>query len=397
MAFVQAANGDATRTVADELGFKNIKIEAGDVVAATTYLKENASPEILLVEIGTAEEAPAQLDALADFVNPLTKVVVTGKTDSIRFYQWLSDLGIDGYLVSPFTAPELKQTIAKGSVTKKAAPSDGKPATQKKIVALMGARGGVGTTMIATNLAAVFAKDHQYATAIVDFDPYFGSVALNLDLEPGRGLRDALEKPDRVDALFLERVMVKPFTNFSVLSAEEPLMDPVNAQPNAGEMIFGALKEKFSMIVVDLPRQMNPVTRHVLNMADHVIIVAESQITSLRDSLRLRDYVVEQLKRPAPMLVLNRVGLSSANELPPKEFAKNYGHGITEQFQYQQEMIAATAQGELFDAVPKLNGALNHLRGLAKKIVGTAEADADEDSKEKEAGGSLMARLRGKK
>lgn len=395
MAFTDAAYSDAVRDAAKELGFVRTHVAAGTVVEATNHLKENASPEILLVEVPSADAAPAQLDALADVVNPHTKVLVTGKIDSIRFYQWLSDLGIDSYLLQPFTAGELKQAIAKGNI-KKPDKAGTDTLGAKKIIAVIGARGGVGTTMVATNLGAIFAREHQLQTAIVDLDPYFGSVALSLDLEPGRGLRDAFEKPDRVDALFLERVMVKPFNHLSIFSAEEPLMDPIATQPNAGEMIFAALREKFSMIVVDVPRQMTTITRYVLAQADAALIVAEPQITSLRDSLRIRDYLVEQLKRPEPMLLLNRVGLSTTNELSTKDFAKNFGHEVTGQLAYMHEAIAATAQGELLSNSPKLSTLLSPLRSIAHTVMGAE--NAEEVAKESVSGGaSLLARLKGKK
>ena len=366
---------------------------AGTVQEATAYLKQHASPEILIVEIGTAEDAAAQLDMLANVVNPHTKVLATGKVDSIRFYQWLSDLGIDGYLLQPFAAAELKQAIAKGAIKKPESGSN-QESTLHKVVAVVGARGGVGTTMLATNLAAIFARDHQLATAIIDLDPYFGSVALSLDLEAGRGLRDAFEKPDRVDALFLERVMVKPFPLLSALGAEEPLVDTVQTQPNAGEMILAALREKFQMIVVDVPRQMNSLTRFMLTQADHVIIVAEPQITSLRDSLRLHDYLVEHMKRPLPMLLLNRVGLSASNELSSKEFIKNYGHEIAAQLPFLHEAIAATGEGALMSNIAKLSPLLTPLRKIAKTIIGDTATDSE---KTKTGGTSLMGRLKGKK
>jgi pilus assembly protein CpaE len=393
MQFANAASGDAARMAAKELGFSQIHIDTGTVANAIEYLSQHASPEILVVEIGTADEAPTQLDALADVVNPHTKVLATGTVDSIRFYQWLSDLGIDGYLLQPFTAAELKQAIAKGTM-RKPGEQNAKDVAKKKIVAVIGARGGVGTTMVAANLAALFALSHKHVTALVDSDPYFGTTTLSVGLDPSRGLRDAFEKPDRVDGLFLERVMVKPFTNMAILGAEEPLSDTVSIQANAGEMILAALGEKVRTIVVDVPRQMNTLTRTMLTKADHVIIVADPQLTSLRDSLRLRDYLVETLKRPTPMLVLNRVGMSATNELSVKEFAKNYGHEVTAQLPFMHEVVEATVQGELLASNPKLKPLLITLRNLSRQVVGEEEV---EDEASVKSGGSLLSRLKGKK
>lgn len=392
MLFANAASADAARAAVKDLGFKHTHIVEGNVEAAVEYLAQQSSPEILVVEIGNADTAPKQLDALADVVNPHTKVIATGTVDSIRFFHWLSDLGIDGYLLQPFTAAELKQAIAKGSIKKTEAKEEQENAT-RKIIAVIGARGGVGTTMIATKLAVICASEHQKPTALIDLDPYFGTVALSLDLEPGRGLRDALEKPDRVDALFLERTMVKPLPNLAILSAEEPLMDAIKLQDNAGEMIFAALKEKFAVMVVDVPRQMNPLTRYVLNMADHVIIVAEPQISSLRDALRVKDYVVDTLKRAMPLVILNRIGMSTNNELTHEEFTKNYGHAPSAKFDFTKEIMTQTARGELQQNNPKMNGVMSSLRKMTRDILGI-EADAPEKANAKKSG-SLMARLKG--
>lgn len=393
MLFANADSVAAATIAAKELGFIHTHIVEGNVDAAIEYLTQQASPEILVVEIGDAQTAPKQLDALADVVNPHTKVLVTGTVDSIRFYQWLSDLGIDGYLLQPFTAAELKQAIAKGSMKKKDA-GEAKEQFSKKMIAVIGARGGVGTTTIASKLAVIAASDLNRSTALVDMDPYFGCVALSLDLEPGRGLRDALEKPDRVDALFLERTMVKVMDRLAILSAEEPLMDAMKVQDNAGEMIFAALKEKFPAIIVDLPRQMNALSRYVLMHADHVIIVAEPQITSLRDSLRVKDYLVDQLKRPAPRVILNRVGLSQNNELSPQEFAKHYGHEVAAKFNFLHEVVGQTARGELQAPLPKLAGSMNQLRSLLRELLEVGEEEATAAAPAK---GGLMALLKGGK
>ena len=280
------------------------------------------------------------------------------------------------------------------AVLKNPAPDDGKAPVQKKMIAVIGARGGVGTSLVAANLAAIFALTHKHPTALVDADPYFGTAALAMGLDPSRGLRDAFEKPDRVDGLFLERVMVKPFENLAILAAEEPLMDAITIQANAGEMILAALNEKFRTVVVDVPRQMNVLTRHMLLKADHVIIVADPQLTCLRDSLRLRDYLVENLKRPAPMLLLNRVGLSTANELSVKEFAKNFGQEVAAQLPFIHEAMEATAQGELLAGNPKLKPMFVSLRRLARELVGEGE---EEETTQPSGGGSLLARLKGKK
>jgi pilus assembly protein CpaE len=157
-------------------------------------------------------------------------------------------------------------------------------------------------------------------------------------------------------------------------------------------MMLAALQEKFRCILFDVPRQMNTLTRHMLAQADHVVIVAEPQITALRDTLRIKDYLVDTLKRPVPKLVLNRVGISAANELAAKEFAKHYGHAVSAALPFMHEAVAAGAQGELWHVDSKLRPLMQAMRGLAQTLVGDATTDAA--SRAPRAG--MLARLKGK-
>jgi len=365
---------EAVRQLMAERGIADFHVATGDVATATEFLKANPSPQALLIEVPGADASAPLLDALADVVNPHCNVIATGKTDALSFYHWLLGLGIHDYLLAPFTPAQLATALDKGNTT--ATTANNAAPKVKKMVAVIGARGGVGTTTIATNLAAIFALEQQLPTALVDLDPHFGSVALSLDLEPGRGMRDALEKPERVDGLFLDRVLVKPFPQFAILSAEEPLHETIALQESAGPILFAALAEKSNILVVDLPRQINGLTRHVLANADAVILVAEPHLIDLRDALRIKDFLVDQLKRPAPFLVLNREGLAGKQELPTSDFTKHFGAAPLMQIKLLTEAYAASAQGELLVTNAKLKTVFDPLRRLAARISGVEAAEA---------------------
>ncbi len=85
-------------------GTTSAKVFQAGMTEAIAYLKENSSPEWLIVEVATAQAAPALLDQLAEVVAPEVKVIVTGKIDTFSFYQWLKEMGIYGYLLAPFNA-----------------------------------------------------------------------------------------------------------------------------------------------------------------------------------------------------------------------------------------------------------------------------------------------------
>lgn len=347
--------------------FSNLpsKVIHGGAVDAVAYLKANASPEFLIVEIPSAEVAPTMLDQLADVVAPETKVVVTGKIDTFRFYQWLKDIGVHGYLLEPFTAAQLQEIF-------KEAPMLGDKSEAKKpskVVAFMGACGGVGTTTIAANTGYIIATEQKKPTAIIDLDLHFGALALTHDIEPSRGLQDALEKPDRIDGLFLDRVMTKYADHLYLLSAEEPLHEATQHDATAAEKLLHVLRDKFEVILVDLPHVMTPLTRALLLAADEVVIVSELSLGSLRDALRIKDYLVEQLHRPAPKIIGNREGMYSKHELKLADFEKHIGMKISAHIPFAVDIFAAATQGELAAKVVKHADVQKALHAVVHLIV----------------------------
>ena len=163
------------------------------------------------------------------------------------------DLGIFSYLLKPLTQPMLE-----GAYQKSIEQASGQVKEEKKlgkVIAVMGTRGGVGSTTITLNLAGVLAELSKKPVALIDIDPHgVGSVALALDIEPSRGLREAMEKPDRIDSLFIERVMIKPHKNLSVLSAEEALHEHISPHDQAADALLGELRTKFGAVFLDIPR-----------------------------------------------------------------------------------------------------------------------------------------------
>lgn len=370
LAYISDGESSASiRALMKRQNITDFAVEPGTVAEAAEFLKSHASPHTLVVEIPNAEAAPQLLDALADVVNPGTRVIVTGKIDTFSFYHWLLSLGIHDYLLQPFNEQQLASSLAKGTAAASPTAATEKNATPRKMVAFIGARGGAGTTTMATAVASIIANDLGMLTALVDMDPQFGSVALGLDLEPSRGLRDALEKPDRIDSLFLERVMMKPTPQLSILGAEEQLAEFVTPHAQAGELLFAALREKFPMIMVDLPRQINVLSRYVLSHADHVVIVAEPSLLSLRDTLRLKDMVVETFKRPVPHVLINREGYSK-QEPSRGEFAKHLELTPVGYVPFAAGVIGATGRGDDVAKDAKLKNVTAPLRTLAEQFAG---------------------------
>jgi pilus assembly protein CpaE len=127
---------------------------------------------------------------------------------------------------------------------------------------VIGTRGGVGASTLATSLAWIFATDHKHPTALLDLDIHFGTGALALDLEPGRGLTDAIENPSRIDGLFIERAMIRANDHLAILSAEAPINVPLMTDGSAFMHLEQEFRGAFEMTVTDLPRNMLSISRN---------------------------------------------------------------------------------------------------------------------------------------
>ena len=356
---------------AEKNGWAEAIINSGDINSAIEFLKTNKSPKVLFVDVASAETMSASLDGLADVCDPDIKVIVSGKVNEYSFYCWLMEVGISSYLLKPFNLNALEKAYSKATIDETIVSSPIPVAENKaKIISVIGARGGVGATTICVNLAWIIANHLGQKTGLLDFDPQLGTVALALDLEPSRGLRDALEKPDRIDSLFMDRVMIKIDEYLSVLSTEEALDDSIVIGESAAEALFQQVRSKFSFVIIDLPRTISPFTRYAMKNSDHVVCVSEYNIMGLRESLRYLDFCRDNLQTSLPLFIANRVGLAGKHQMPQAEFEKGLGQKIDFNIPFALDANAASISGEVFAETAKNAPATRALHSIAAHFVG---------------------------
>ncbi len=390
-AFAQdSGDRDKIREFTSAQGWSDNCIMQGDIDTATQYFKDHPSPALLLVEIPSAETAPALLDNLANVCDPLTKVIIIGTVNEYSFYCWLMDIGVFSYLLRPLTREALEAAYQKSINEAQSAPAV--TAEPTKIIAVAGARGGVGTSTIALNLAGIFAQHSGKKIALVDIDPYLGTLSLSIDLEPSRGLRDALEKPERIDQLFIDRVMSNPHKNLWVLSAEEPLKETINISEYTAEALLKELSNKYEVVILDIPLHMGQFGRECLKKANHIIVVAELNLASLRDTLRLSDLVVDTYKMAAPIVVVNRAGMAPKNEMSIADFEKGITAKVVEKISYSPDVFMHI--GAEIPAITHLkNAVVKPLYSLAKQLL--PSLPLDEEPKDKKLLGFMSKKKKG--
>jgi pilus assembly protein CpaE len=331
-------------------------------------------PRLLVLDLSNAASPVADLETVIAQGGPGLAVLVLGRVNDVRLYRDLISAGAVDYLVKPVDHQMLTDAVA-SAMQGRIAPE---PAGQAKgrVVVFAGTRGGVGTTTAAVNVAWLLSHERKQRTALVDLDLYFGTVALALDIDPGRGLREALEQPSRIDSLFIERAMVRQGEHLAVLSAEEPMEEETHFDPTAVEILIQELQHKFDWVVIDLPRGMSLVQRAALSAAKHVVLVCEPSLAGLRDAIRL-NMLIKEAAGQAKVLVLQAGAGAQAGKpsVSRAEFEKGLGRKIDAVLpQDPQHATAASNSGKALSAVAPTSPLVKALRNVATSFAGAERA-----------------------
>jgi pilus assembly protein CpaE len=292
-----------------------VPVRRGNVRVALRALEREPTPRLLIVDVSDTEDPAAALDQLATVCTPDVRVLVVGDRADLSFYRGITrELGVEEYIYKPLTrdnvsrlfGPPLAQLLAAGSDPGATTPRGG------HIIAVSGVRGGVGATTIASNLALHLSEVTRGHVALLDLHLRGGSAALSFGVRPGAGLRVALEEPQRVDALFLDRVAIPISDRLRVIAAEEALeAEPASTEDGISRLLE-LLRARFNTIVVDLPLPPGVIERRVIAVARHRVMVMGPDVASIRDAGAARRMVAALAGGAAPMLVLNRGGMRGA-------------------------------------------------------------------------------------
>ena len=306
MSFVLDGRSEASlNSCFSQLSISNATIKRGGIVRAIQYLSAERSPETIIVDISGADMPASQVHNLAELCEPGVTVIAIGDRNDVGLYRDLVQAGVSEYIVKPVTA----QLLAK-ALSSTPSVAEGSPISRKlgKMVAVVGARGGVGATTIAMNLAWYLANRRNRRVLLLDLDLQNGDCALALNLKPTPGLREALVNPVRIDSVFLERAVAILGDRLFVLSAEEPLRADAEFTAEAVETLVAVLRTQFHYIIADVPRTPAAPYRQALDIADVRVIVADQTLRSVRDTVRLRDALGEGNAKSGDFLVVNRSG-----------------------------------------------------------------------------------------
>ncbi|AWW73939.1 pilus assembly protein CpaE [Erythrobacter sp. KY5] len=375
---------DVLRPVVIEMGWPPEKCNKGGLRNAIQSLSVSASPAILIVDLSESGDPLNDINALAEVCEPGTVVIAIGQVNDVRLYRDLLASGIHDYLLKPLNAQAVHDALnAALAVFTSPKGGDGEAVKRHISTAVVGTRGGVGASTIATSLSWLFSEEHSAPTALLDLDVHFGTGALALDLEPGRGLTDAIDNPSRIDGLFIERAMIRASDNLSILSAEAPISQPLMTDGSAFVQLEEEFRQAFEMTVIDLPRNMLINFPHLLADVNLVLLTCELTLASARDTIRILSWLKTNAAHAHPMIVANKVQPGVA-EISKADFEASIERKIDFVIPYDVKAASNAAKlGQVFVEANKNSKATSAVKRIAERVMGASEEDLSSVTEEK--------------
>ncbi|HEX2134502.1 MAG TPA: AAA family ATPase [Microvirga sp.] len=294
----------------------NLAVHPAGIPVALELYGRAATPNLIILENrAQPSEFYAQLDALADVCSPGTKVIVIGYTNDISLYRELLARGVSEYMVAPVDPISIIAVIARLYA--------GAGATRLgRSFAFIGAKGGVGSSTVAHNVASAMATSYDSDVILADMDLSFGSAGLGFNLDQTQGIAQALQDPSRLDDVLLNRLVSKVGDHLGVLPAPASLLGLYGLEERAFEPVVELAQSTVPFVVLDIPHAWTAWVKNTLVSADEVVITAVPDLVSLRNARNLVDLLRQA--RPndePPKLVLNQVGVPKRAEIKPEKFA----------------------------------------------------------------------------
>ncbi|MGD9810733.1 MAG: pilus assembly protein CpaE, partial [Sphingobium sp.] len=378
------------RSVAVEMGWQAERVYKGGMRNAVQSLSVAASPHILFVDMSESIDPLTDINGLAEVCEPGTIVIACGQVNDVRLYRDLLASGIQDYLLKPLNTEHLRDSLANAQAAFLTPRQDASEAHPHVATAVIGVRGGVGASTFATSLAWLLSDQANRSTALLDLDLHFGTGALTLDLEPGRGLIDAIENPSRIDGLFIERAMVRASDKLAILSAEAPIHQPMLTDGGAFHQLEEEFRSAFECSVVDLPRHMLIQFPQLMADFNIAIVVTEVTLAAARDTIRLLSWLRSNAPHVKVLVVADKVQ-PGALEISRKDFEQSIEHKIDITLPNDMRLAAQAAKlGKPLAEVARSSKLGQAYKDVLGHVLELAEDEVEAKGRK---GGSLLGKL----
>jgi pilus assembly protein CpaE len=367
-AFCATVATAATARAASEdrrLGKVHLSVHMGGIAAAIDTYHTAPTPNVIVLETEAGIDILAGLDELATVCDAGTRVVVIGSANDVAPYRELVRRGVNDYVVGPVKPLDIVRTICNLFAATEDVPVG-------RIIAVVGAKGGVGASTVAHNVAWTIARDLALDSVVIDLDLAFGTASLDYNQDPVQGIANAVFAADRPDTAFMERLLAKCSDRLSLLAAPATLDQVYDFGADAFDAIFDTLRMTTPCIVLDVPHQWSAWTKRILIGADDILIVAEPDLANLRNAKNMLNIL--KAARPndrPPLYCLNQVGMPKRPEIEPRGFTKTIETPPIASIPFDSRMFGTAANnGQMIAEIAANHRTTKMFMQIAQRLTG---------------------------
>src|SRR6267378_289615 len=350
------------------LGKALLTVQMGGVAAAIEAYHTVPTPNVIILETEGGSDILAGLDDLATVCDPGTRVVVIGTNHDAAPYRELVRRGVSDYVIGPVATLDVVRSICSLFSASEAI-------AVGRIIAVVGAKGGVGASTVAHNVAWAIARDLALDSVVIDLDLAFGTASLDYNQDPLQGIANAVFSPERLDTAVMDRLLSKCTDHLSLLAAPATLERVYDFGEQAFDSIFDTLRMTTPCIVLDVPHQWSAWTKRALVGADDLLIVAEPDLANLRNAKNMLNIL--KAARPndrEPLYCLNQVGMPKRPEIGASEFAKAIESQPIAAIPFDSRMFGTAANnGQMIAEIAAGHRNAKMLLQIARRLTGRGE------------------------
>ncbi|PZN48861.1 MAG: CtpF protein [Proteobacteria bacterium] len=368
----------------------HLKVHMGGIPTAIEFYQGAPTPNLILLESrAEPKEMLEQLGQLAEHCDPTTKVVVIGHYNDVGLYRELIRSGISEYVIAPISMADIVSVISSIFVDPEAEPIG-------RSIAFIGAKGGVGSSTMAHNVAWAMSSLFKSEVVVADMDLAFGTANINFDQDPPQGIGEAVFSPERIDEVYLDRLLATCAEHLSLLAAPSTLDRVYDFDPEAFAPIIETAQRAAPMLILDVPHLWSGWSKNTLMRADDVVITATPELANLRNAKNLVD-MLRKLRPndPPPKLILNQTGVPKRPEISVEDFVEPLGITPMAVIPFEPQLFGNAANnGRMLGEMDARSPIVSTISEIAHVLTGRSEIK----TRKKPGLGTILEKLRlGKK
>lgn len=367
----------------------HVKVHRGGIDTAVEFYQSAPTPNLIILESRLEpKELLLALEPLAEVCDPSTRVVIIGHYNDVPLYRELVRNGISEYVVAPVSLADIVGIVSAIFVNPDSEPLG-------KTMAFIGAKGGAGSSTIAHNAAWAVTNLFETDVVVADLDLAFGTANIDFDQDPAQGVAEAVLSPERIDEVYLDRLLAQCSERLSLLAAPSALDRTWDFDADAFSPVIEVAQRSAPVVVLDLPHAWNGWVKTTLSRADEVVITATPDLASLRNTKNLVDTL--RKLRPndfAPKLIINQTGVPKRPEITAADFADPLGLTPLAVIPYDVQLFGNAANnGRMLGEIDPKHAISAQINEIAHVLTGRSEVKA----KKKPGLDSILARFKRKK